>query len=72
MAYVFVLWFSSWSSEMQFDVIQLETWASTEYLIAFRILEFILSFFDFSRAHIALNYFPLCWPLFVVPCVEAV
>jgi hypothetical protein len=38
LAYVFMLCFSSsvsWSAEMLFDVIQLETWASTENLIVF-------------------------------------
>ena len=60
------------SPEMQFAVILHETWASTKHLIVFWILEFVLSVFVFSRAHMALNSFPLCGPLFVVPSVKSV
>lgn len=63
LAYVFVLCFSSsisWSSEIQFDVIQLETWASTEHLIAFWILECFV-FPCFQQSTHCTKFFSIVW-----------
>ena len=57
----------TWSSEMQFRVICLETRGGTQPYVAFSILDIYIYFL--SRIHMALNSLTLHKPVFVVPCV---
>ena len=59
-----------WSSEMQFDVIHLETWGGTQPYVAFSTLEYCSCFFVFGGTHTALNCLTLHKPVSVVACVK--
>jgi hypothetical protein len=53
----------SWFSEMQFGVIYLETWGSTQPYVALSTLEFRSCFFVFGGTHTAVNSFTLHKPI---------
>ena len=59
-----------WFSEMQFGVIYLKTWASTQSNVAFLIIVFCSCFFVFGRTHKAPNSLILHEPVSVVSSVK--
>jgi hypothetical protein len=61
----------SWSSKVQFGVIYLKTWASTQPDVAFWTLEFYSCFFVFSGTHTTTNSLTFQRPVFIVSCVKS-
>jgi len=61
----------SWSSEMQFGMIYLETCGGTKCYVAFSTLEFHSCFFVLGGKHMALNSLTFNKPVPVVSCVKS-
>jgi hypothetical protein len=58
----------SWSSKMQFGVIYLKTWGSTQHRVAFWTPEFYSCCSDYSGTSTAPSYLTFQIPVFVVLC----
>ena len=61
----------SWSSEMQFGVMYLDTWGNTQPCVAFSTLVFCSCLFVYGGTYLEPNFLTLHKPVSVVSCVKS-